>query len=322
MSLSNISIEQPPEGTDPALTEYLTRQAEQVSAVFTGADIFIQRHTMPLKYAEGTVINFGSAIDPDITEPGLWLYTNDEWVKIATGDTNVIPPTDAIPDDLKPTTLVYFSAAVLPEITEAGLWLFVGTEPVDPPTDPPTTTNTWVLVAAEDAIAEAEFLSLPVNDGMPAGLTVASLVYFNQQAVDIEPDITEPGLWMLSGLNPSRWVFIAPEEPVDGAQPEIEALQFTGITSKPASQSPGAIAYFPSPVGGSNPITNRGLWTISEYGWEEITVNGYFGTRWSAPQAHEKRRGLVAYFGRAVASEGIDQEGLYVYKSTGWAFIA
>ena len=91
MSLSNISIEQPPEGTDPALTEYLTRQAEQVSSVFTGADIFVQRHTMPLKYAEGTVINFGSAIDPDITEPGLWLYTNEEWVQIATGDTNVIP---------------------------------------------------------------------------------------------------------------------------------------------------------------------------------------------------------------------------------------
>ena len=87
MSLSNISIEQPPEGTDPALTEYLTRQAEQVSAVFTGADVFVQRHTMPLKYTEGTVINFGSAIDPDITEPGLWLYTNYAWVQIATGDT-------------------------------------------------------------------------------------------------------------------------------------------------------------------------------------------------------------------------------------------
>jgi len=310
MSVSNISIEQPPEGTDPALTEYLTRQAEQVSSVFTGADIFVQRHTMPLKYAEGTVINFGSAIDPDITEPGLWLYTNDAWVQIATGDTNVIPPTDAIPDDLKPTTLVYFSGEVLPEITEAGLWLYVD-------------VDQWLLIAPETEVS-AEFLRLYVNSGMPAGLTVASLVYFNQQAANIEPDITEPGLWMLSGLSPSRWVLVAPEEPVDDSgQVTVASVQFSGITEKPDSQYRGALAFFRNPVGGSNPITNAGLWTVDNGGnWDQITVGGKLKARYYAPQAFEKELGLLAYFARAIPGEGIDQEGLYVYKSTGWAFIA
>ena len=310
MSLSNISIEQPPEGTDPALTEYLTRQAEQVSSVFTGADIFVQRHTMPLKYSEGTVINFGSVIDPDITEPGLWLYTNEEWVQIATGDTNVVPPTDAIPDDLKPTTLVYFSAEVLPDITEPGLWLYVD-------------VDQWLLITPEAEVS-AEFLSLPVNDGMPVGLTVASLVYFSQQAADIEPDITVPGLWMLTDKSPINWVLVAPEEPPEEVEHlDIASIQFTGIYRKPDSHYMGALAFFTNAVPGSNPITTAGLWTVNNGGyWDRITVGGKLKARYYAPQAFEKERGFLAYFARAIPGEGIDQEGLYVYKSTGWAFIA
>jgi len=102
----------------------------------------------------------------------------------------------------------------------------------------------------------------------------------------------------------------------------VDSVQFSGMTEKPQSQNLGAMAYFPNPVGGVNPITNQGLWTVTEQGWEEITVNGYFGPRWLAVQPHELRRGIVAYFAQPIASEGIAQEGLYVYKSTGWAFIA
>jgi len=308
MSLSNISIEQPPEGTDPALTEYLTRQAEQVSSVFTGADIFVQRHTMPLKYSEGTVINFGSAIDPDITEPGLWLYTNDAWVQIATGDTNVIPTSDVIPEDLTPSTLIYITKEIWPEIPFPGLWLYVD-------------VDQWLMLAPE---VHPGFLTLPINEYMPISMSPVALVYFGQAGADRNEDITEPGLWMQTSNWPIKWVLIAPEEPPEPLEHlDIASIQLTGLTEKPDSQYRGALAFFRYPVGGSNPITNAGLWTVNNGGyWDQITVGGKLKARYYAPQAFEKERCLLAYFARPIPGEGIDQEGLYVYKSTGWAFIA
>lgn len=78
--MPSISNEQPPQDTEPKLTEFLSRMFTQVSIAFKQVNFFIPNFVLPNKLQVGTVHYFGQAIPPDIVYAGFWGYTDSGWV--------------------------------------------------------------------------------------------------------------------------------------------------------------------------------------------------------------------------------------------------
>ena len=76
-----ISVEQPPESTDPALAEYLTRMLQNISSNISLSNKLSPNYVVPKKPDNGKIYYFPNAIN-DITTPGFWGYSNGAWVRL------------------------------------------------------------------------------------------------------------------------------------------------------------------------------------------------------------------------------------------------
>ena len=73
-----IPIEQPPEGTDADMADYIVRQLVTINTALQ-RNRFNPQYVLPNKLFVGLVVYFGDAILPDITQEGLWLYKSTGW---------------------------------------------------------------------------------------------------------------------------------------------------------------------------------------------------------------------------------------------------
>lgn len=80
--MSGLPLEQPPEDENVNLTEWLARMMILISAEFERGlqlEPFVE---LPDKVQEGMVRFFDIAIDPEIPEPGPYIYMDGEWVSL------------------------------------------------------------------------------------------------------------------------------------------------------------------------------------------------------------------------------------------------
>ena len=82
MSLTRLTGEQPPSGTDPKLSEWLTRQIILINASMDSNANFTPTGVMPTKVEYGMCRYFNRIILPNITSPGPWMYVEGTWRKI------------------------------------------------------------------------------------------------------------------------------------------------------------------------------------------------------------------------------------------------
>jgi len=83
--MPSISGEQPPEGTEVRLKEYLSRMFIQMNMALDQTKDFDVLYVIPDKLKVGKLYYFGAGIvgDPIINQEGLYLYKSDGWAKVA-----------------------------------------------------------------------------------------------------------------------------------------------------------------------------------------------------------------------------------------------
>lgn len=77
-----IITQNPPDGLDPDLKEYLTRMFFQITIESEKNTTLPQRGIKPDRPVVGKLYYFSRAIDTDITSEGYWGYTSSGWVKL------------------------------------------------------------------------------------------------------------------------------------------------------------------------------------------------------------------------------------------------
>ncbi len=78
--MPSISSEQPPEGTEIRLTEYLSRMFVQMNIALDQTKDFDVLYVVPDKLRIGKLYYFGAAVLPDISGEGIWIYKSTGWV--------------------------------------------------------------------------------------------------------------------------------------------------------------------------------------------------------------------------------------------------
>lgn len=76
-----ISIEQPPAGTDRQLSEYLTRMQVGINIALNQSDFFQPANNLPEKPRDGLVKYFTRALSAEVTGPGFYGYEQGIWKK-------------------------------------------------------------------------------------------------------------------------------------------------------------------------------------------------------------------------------------------------
>lgn len=84
--MASISLEQPPSDTPDNLKEYLTRMLVNINIATQNNAWIIPQTRKPDRPQVGRLYYFKEIIpgDPDITEVGLYVYTAEGWLSIAT----------------------------------------------------------------------------------------------------------------------------------------------------------------------------------------------------------------------------------------------
>ena len=77
-----MQIEQPPEGTDDKLKEYLSRMFINVDLALSNRDQLKKCSVLPDKPSIGKVYYFTQVIGATITAEGYWGYTSSGWVQL------------------------------------------------------------------------------------------------------------------------------------------------------------------------------------------------------------------------------------------------
>jgi hypothetical protein len=68
--------------SDAALKEWLNRLIININGAFSTQVDFTPIGYMPTKYRNGSAFYFSTAIAPDITSPGPWMYVEGTWQKL------------------------------------------------------------------------------------------------------------------------------------------------------------------------------------------------------------------------------------------------